>query len=72
MQVTANIICFFTPDQSTSGADGGQYNNVALQKVEATAENNAASNHSSGYMACLDRDKELIEKGSDAQVSYHL
>ncbi|XP_031393059.1 two-component response regulator-like APRR5 isoform X2 [Punica granatum] len=54
---------------STSGSEGGQDDNVALQKVEATAENNAASNHSSGYMACLDRDKELIEKGSDAQSS---
>lgn len=42
-----------------------------MQKVEATAENNASSNHSSGYMACVERDKELIEKGSDAQVSIH-
>lgn len=49
--------------------DGGQDDNVSLQKDEATTENNGASNHSSGYMACLDRDKELIEKGSDAQVS---
>ncbi|KAK4745438.1 hypothetical protein SAY87_011750 [Trapa incisa] len=54
---------------STSGADGGHNQNDELQKVEATAENNAASNHSSGYIACLDKDKELIEKGSDAQSS---
>ncbi|KAK4787036.1 hypothetical protein SAY86_010869 [Trapa natans] len=54
---------------STSRADGGQSDNVESQKVEATAENNAASNHSSGYMACLDRDKEFIEKGSGSQSS---
>lgn len=42
-----------------------------MQKVEATAENNATSCHSSGYMACVERDRELIEKGSDAQVSIH-
>ncbi|KAL7254407.1 hypothetical protein ACSBR1_008739 [Camellia fascicularis] len=42
---------------------------VAQQKVEATAENNASSNHSSGYMACLQRNRECIEKGCDAQSS---
>ncbi|KAK3042066.1 hypothetical protein RJ639_001768 [Escallonia herrerae] len=39
------------------------------QKVEATAENNATSNHSSGYMACIKKNRECIEKGSDAQSS---
>ncbi|XP_061364055.1 two-component response regulator-like APRR5 isoform X2 [Gastrolobium bilobum] len=47
-------------------------------KIEATAENNAASNRSSGDAAsnrssgdaaCIQRNKELIEKGSDAQSS---
>ncbi|KAJ8536958.1 hypothetical protein K7X08_035359 [Anisodus acutangulus] len=42
---------------------------VAQQKVEATAENNACSNHSSGYKACVQRNRECIEKGSDAQSS---
>ncbi|KAI3471267.1 hypothetical protein Pfo_027930 [Paulownia fortunei] len=42
---------------------------VAQQKIEATAENNAISNHSSGYMACIQRNRECIEKGSDAQSS---
>ncbi|KAL0403276.1 UNVERIFIED_CONTAM: Two-component response regulator-like APRR5 [Sesamum radiatum] len=41
----------------------------AQQKVEATAENNDISNHSSGYMACIQRNRECIEKGSDAQSS---
>ncbi|KAK4436178.1 Two-component response regulator-like APRR5 [Sesamum alatum] len=41
----------------------------AQQKVEATAENNDVSNHSSGYMACIQRNRECIEKGSDAQSS---
>jgi pseudo-response regulator 5 len=41
----------------------------AQQKVEATAENIATSNHSSGYMACLKRNRECAEKGSDAQSS---
>ncbi|KAL0340923.1 UNVERIFIED_CONTAM: Two-component response regulator-like APRR5 [Sesamum radiatum] len=41
----------------------------AQQKVEATAENNDISNHSSGYMACIQRNRECFEKGSDAQSS---
>lgn len=35
----------------------------------ATSENNAASNHSSDYVACDKKNKEYSEKGSDAQVS---
>ncbi|KAI3417844.1 uncharacterized protein J3R85_014105 [Psidium guajava] len=54
---------------STASASGREDETNALQKVEATAENNASSNHSSGYMACVERGKELIEKGSDAQSS---
>ncbi|XP_022890419.1 two-component response regulator-like APRR5 isoform X2 [Olea europaea var. sylvestris] len=42
---------------------------IAQQKVEATAENNAVSNYSSGYMACIQMNRECIEKGSDAQSS---
>nr|KYP38613.1 hypothetical protein KK1_040137 [Cajanus cajan] len=34
-----------------------------------SAENNAASNGSNGDYACIQRNKELIEKGSDAQSS---
>ncbi|KAK7317073.1 hypothetical protein RJT34_00998 [Clitoria ternatea] len=54
---------------STTGVNGPQDESVAQQKVEATAENNAASNRSSGDAACVQRNKELIEKGSDAQSS---
>ncbi|XP_030460453.1 two-component response regulator-like APRR5 isoform X1 [Syzygium oleosum] len=54
---------------STASASGREDETNALQKVEATAENNATSCHSSGYMACVERDRELIEKGSDAQSS---
>ncbi|KAI4330983.1 hypothetical protein MLD38_029219 [Melastoma candidum] len=57
---------------SSSGngnGNGQQDETVALQKVEAIAENNGASNDSSGYLSCVERDKELIEKGSDAQSS---
>lgn len=43
-------------------------NHSSQQKIEATAENNATSNHSSGYMECVQRNRECIEKGTDAQV----
>ncbi|KAM7467629.1 hypothetical protein LguiB_015191 [Lonicera macranthoides] len=54
---------------SASGGNGTREESDVQQKVEATAENNATSNHSSGYMACLKRNRECIEKGSDAQSS---
>ncbi|CAL0305382.1 unnamed protein product [Lupinus luteus] len=54
---------------STIGVNGPQDESTAQQKVEATAENNATSNHSSGDAAFIQRNKELIEKGSDAQSS---
>lgn len=41
---------------------------VAEEKDEATDENNAVSNHSSGYISSGQRTKQCIEKGSDAQV----
>ena len=55
-------------NQSSRGGHGPQDESVAQQKAEATAENNATSNHSSGFMACVERNRECIEKGSDAQV----
>ncbi|XP_055827247.1 two-component response regulator-like APRR5 [Solanum dulcamara] len=56
--------------RAASGSSQGPLDeNVAQQKVEATAENNACSNHSSGYKACVQRNRECIEKGSDAQSS---
>ncbi|KAK7410767.1 hypothetical protein VNO78_01846 [Psophocarpus tetragonolobus] len=54
---------------SATGNNGPQDESVAQQKVEATAENNAAGNHSSGDAACIQRNMELIEKESDAQSS---
>ncbi|XP_028806727.1 two-component response regulator-like APRR5 isoform X2 [Neltuma alba] len=54
---------------STSGLNGLEDESVAQTKAEATAENNAPDNHSSGDAACIQRNKELIEKGSDAQSS---
>ncbi|KAK9063123.1 hypothetical protein SSX86_016993 [Deinandra increscens subsp. villosa] len=53
---------------STMGRNGNQESDPP-QEVEATAENNATSNRSSGYMACIKRNRECIEKGSDAQSS---
>lgn len=54
--------------QSIGAGPGPPDENMAQQKIEATAENNATSNHSSGYMACIQRNRECIEKGTDAQV----
>ncbi|KAK6936615.1 Signal transduction response regulator, receiver domain, partial [Dillenia turbinata] len=54
---------------SSNGQQGPQDESVAQQKVEATAENDAGSNHSSDYMPCVQRNNEGIEKGSDAQSS---
>ncbi|XWS38060.1 hypothetical protein CRYUN_Cryun19dG0098500 [Craigia yunnanensis] len=49
--------------------NSSQDESVGQKRVEATAENNAASNHSSGCLACVQRNKEQTEKGSDAQSS---
>lgn len=65
------IICLlYQQSTATAGINGPQDESDAQQKVEATAENNAASNRSSGDAACIQRNKDLIEKGSDAQVSF--
>ncbi|XP_051121782.1 two-component response regulator-like APRR5 isoform X2 [Andrographis paniculata] len=56
-QVSRSAAVLGPPDES-----------VGQQKIEATAENNDVSNHSSGYMACIRRNRECIEKGSDAQT----
>ncbi|GFP93704.1 two-component response regulator-like aprr5 [Phtheirospermum japonicum] len=54
---------------SSASGPGPPEESLAQQKIEATAENNDVSNHSSGYMACLKRNRECIERGSDAQSS---
>lgn len=54
---------------SSSVGLGPPDESVAQQKDEATAENNAISNYSSDYMACIQRNRECIEKGTDAQSS---
>ncbi|PHT38259.1 Alanine aminotransferase 2 [Capsicum baccatum] len=56
-------------DTSFYSSQGPLDESVAQPKVEATAENNTCSNHSSGYKACVQRNRECIEKGSDAQSS---
>ncbi|VFR03092.1 unnamed protein product [Cuscuta campestris] len=53
---------------SRSGHGQGE-ESVVQPKVEATAENDAFSNHSSGFEVCIERNRECIEKGSDAQSS---
>ncbi|XP_019417596.1 PREDICTED: two-component response regulator-like APRR5 isoform X2 [Lupinus angustifolius] len=55
--------------QSTIGMSSPQEESTAQQKVEATAENNATSNRSTGSAACSQRNKEMMEKGSDAHSS---
>ncbi|CAK7324302.1 unnamed protein product [Dovyalis caffra] len=52
-----------------SSLAGAQEESVGQDKVEATSENNAASNHSIGEMASIQRSKEQAEKGSDSQSS---
>ncbi|XP_022722776.1 two-component response regulator-like APRR5 [Durio zibethinus] len=42
---------------------------IGQKNVEATSENNAASNHSCGCLAGVQRNKEQAEKGSDAESS---
>lgn len=54
--------------QASVSSQGPLDESVAQQKIEATAENNACSSHSSGYNACVQINRECIEKGSDAQV----
>ncbi|KAL3521715.1 hypothetical protein ACH5RR_019864 [Cinchona calisaya] len=54
---------------SSSAGQGPPDESVAQQKVEVTAENNDISNYSSDYMACIQKNRESFEKGSDAQSS---
>ncbi|XVF53283.1 hypothetical protein PTKIN_Ptkin05aG0087000 [Pterospermum kingtungense] len=51
------------------GANSPQDESVGQEKIEATSENNAASNQSSGCLAGIQRNKDQNEKGSDAQSS---
>ncbi|KAK8503857.1 hypothetical protein V6N13_021639 [Hibiscus sabdariffa] len=51
------------------GSSTPQDESVGQKKVEAISENNAASNHSSGCLAGVERNKEQTEKGSEAQSS---
>ncbi|GLU12105.1 hypothetical protein SLE2022_288110 [Rubroshorea leprosula] len=46
-----------------------QDESVGQERLEVTAENDAESNHASGDMACVQRDDEPVDKGSDAQSS---
>ncbi|KAI5347283.1 PREDICTED: two-component response regulator [Prunus dulcis] len=46
-----------------------QDESVGQQKNEATSENDAASNHSSGCGPSVQRNKENMEKGTDSQSS---
>ncbi|EYU45316.1 hypothetical protein MIMGU_mgv1a004082mg [Erythranthe guttata] len=54
---------------NTAAGPGPPEESVPQQKDEATAENNAISNQSSGYMSQIPRERECIEKGSDDQNS---
>ncbi|CBI23090.3 unnamed protein product, partial [Vitis vinifera] len=54
---------------STVSGNGPQDESVAQQKVEATSENNPTSNHSSDHVACIQKNKEALNKVSDAQSS---
>lgn len=55
--------------RKASAANGPQDESVAQDKVEATCENDAASNHSNGNTSCIQRNEENTDKGSDAQSS---
>ncbi|KAK9672353.1 hypothetical protein RND81_12G095200 [Saponaria officinalis] len=48
---------------------GPQDESIAEEKLEATAENNATSDHSSGSKACARIRDDCLQKGSDAQSS---
>ncbi|KAL6005797.1 hypothetical protein ACLOJK_006370 [Asimina triloba] len=43
--------------------------NLSEQRLDAISGNNAASNRSSEYMACVQKDREYSEKGSDTAES---
>ncbi|XP_073144579.1 two-component response regulator-like APRR5 [Henckelia pumila] len=60
---------FWRKQASISAGNDVPDESVTQQKIEATTENKANSNHSSGFMACIQRNRECIDKGSDAQSS---
>lgn len=62
------MLTFFLNLYQSSVDNHLQNENTAQPNVEASSENNAASNHSSDR-ACSQRNKEYVEKGSEAQVS---
>lgn len=64
-----NIDFFHLFHQSSGLSNGCQDGNLVKGKMGATSENNAASNHSSDYVGCEQKNKDYSEKGSDAQVS---
>lgn len=51
------------------GGLGQQGESGEQEKLEATAENNATSDHSSSFKTCAPTQDECIKKGSDAQSS---
>ncbi|KAK9280571.1 hypothetical protein L1049_014264 [Liquidambar formosana] len=55
--------------RTPTGGHVSQHLAVRPHKVEATSENIAASNYSSGYAVSTQKNKECSEKGSDAQIS---
>lgn len=67
--VQAEYWFFHLFHQSSDLRHGCQDGNLVQGKMGATSENNAASNHSSDYVACDQKNKDYSEKGSDAQVS---
>ncbi|CAA0813067.1 pseudo-response regulator 5 [Striga hermonthica] len=54
---------------SSTGAGLGPPDESVQQKDETTDENNAISNHSSGHVSCIQRNKQCTLKGSDDQSS---
>ncbi|KAK4431258.1 Two-component response regulator-like APRR5 [Sesamum alatum] len=55
---------------SSTGAGLGPPDlSIAEQKDEDTSENNPVSNHSSGYISTVQKNRECIEKGNDIQSS---
>ncbi|KAL9240594.1 hypothetical protein vseg_014794 [Gypsophila vaccaria] len=55
--------------QSVSRVLGPQDDSIAQEKLEATAENGAISDHSSGSKTCAPMQDNCLKKGSDAQSS---
>lgn len=53
--------------QSKAGVN--THDEIAAEEKAGASGNNAASNCSNGRMACGQKNNELIEKGSDSEVS---